>query len=45
MINYYYNLNIESTEDWDNLYIFEWNHNKFYFVPLNRTAKELIDLV
>ena len=41
MINYYYNLNIESTEDWDNLYIFEWQSNKFYFVPLNRTEKEL----
>ena len=45
LINYYYNLNIESTEDWDNLYIFEWQSNKYYFVPLNRTEKELIDLV
>ena len=45
MINYFYNLNIESVEDWDNIFTFKWNKEEFYFVPLNRTERELIDLV
>ena len=45
IINYYYNLNIEEVEDWDTIYFFEWNHEKFYFVPLKRTERELIDLI
>ena len=45
IINYYYNLNIESVEDWDNIYCFKWNNSEFYFVPLKRTERELIDLV
>ena len=45
MINYFYNLNIEIVEDWDNIFTFKWNKEEFYFVPLNRTERELIDLV
>lgn len=45
MINYFYNLNIESVEDWDNIFTFKWNKEEFYFVLLNRTERELIDLV
>lgn len=45
IINYYYNFNIESTEDWDNIFCFTYQNEKFYFVPLKRTEKELMDLV
>mgnify|MGYP005807252301 CR=1 FL=1 len=45
MINYYYNLNVESVEDWDTIFTFNWNNSKFYFVPLKRSEKELIDLI
>ena len=45
IINYYYNLNVEEVEDWDTMYSFDWNHEKFYFVPLKRTERELIDLI
>lgn len=45
MINYYYNFNIESVEDWDYIYTFTYNKEKFYFVPLKRSEQELIDLV
>ena len=45
IINYYYNLNVESVEDWDTIYFFKWNRDNFYFVPLKRTEKELVDLI
>ena len=45
IIKYYYNLNIESVEDWDSIYRFKWNKSEYYFVPLKRTERELIDLV
>lgn len=45
MINYYYNFNIESVEDWDTIYSFTYNQDKFYFVPLKRSEQELVDLV
>lgn len=45
MINYYYNLNVLSVEDWDAIYSFSYHNDKFYFVPCKRTEKELIDLV
>lgn len=41
IINYYYNLNIESLEDWDTSYFFKWNSNSFYFVPLKRNRKRI----
>lgn len=45
IINYYYNFNIENTEDWGQIFSFLYHEEKFYFVPFNRTEKELIDLV
>ena len=45
IINYYYNLNVESVEDWDTIFYFTWNHESFYFVPLKRTEKELVELI
>ena len=44
MINYYYNFNVESVEDWDTIYTFKWQNENFYFVPLKRSERELIDL-
>lgn len=45
MINYYYNFNIESVEDWDTIYTFEWQKENFCFVPLKRSERELMDLI
>ena len=45
IINYYYNLNIQAVEDWDNLFTFTWNNNLFYLVPFNRSQKELRELL
>ena len=45
MINYYYNLNVLSVENWDAIYSFSYHNDKFYFVPCKRTEKELIDLI
>lgn len=45
IINYFYNFNIDSVEEWDVVYSFKWHKEEFYFVPLKRTEKELIDLV
>lgn len=45
IINFYYNLNIESVEDWETIYCFNYNNDKFYLVPLKRTERELIDLI
>lgn len=45
MINFFYNLNIESVEEWNAFYYFKWQQNNYYFVPLKRSEKELIDLV
>ena len=45
IINYYYNFNIASVEDWDSIFIFTYKKEKFYFVPFKRTERELIDLV
>lgn len=45
IINYYYNFNIESVEDWDTIFCFDYKNESFYFVPFKRTERELIDLV
>ena len=45
IINYYYNFNIESVEDWDTIFCFDYKNESFYFVPFKRTEGELIDLV
>ena len=45
IINYYYNFNIDSVEDWDSIFIFTYKKEKFYFVSFKRTERELIDLV
>ena len=45
IINYYYNFNITSVEDWNNIFCFTYKESQFYFVPFNRTEKELIDII
>ena len=45
IINYYYNLNVESVEDWDTLFCFTWHQNKYYFVPIKRTEREIMDII
>ena len=44
-INYYYNLNIEEVENWDNLYRFKIKNDTFYFVPFKRNINEIDDVI
>ena len=44
-INYNYNLNIETLEDFDTYYRFEINNEFYYFVPFNRSEKEINEVV
>ena len=44
-LNYYYNLNIEDLNKWENIYTFKLNNLEYYFVPFNRDLKELDDIL